>query len=86
MDSLITLLREAAGASVQPRSDSLALAVAARAAHGRKWLEKAAKALPRIQVRALCPVGVHKKIHSNYICSQFTLPVLIGSLAINHQY
>lgn len=51
MDSLITLLKEAAGASIQPRTDSLALAVAARAAAGRKWLEKCAYTLQRIQVR-----------------------------------
>ena len=50
MDSLITLLKQAAGASIQARTDSLALAVAARAAAGRKWLEKCAQVLQRIQV------------------------------------
>jgi hypothetical protein len=50
---LIDLLKEASHprAAIQPRTDSLALAVAARAAQGRAWLQKCDTALRSIQVR-----------------------------------
>jgi len=46
---LIELLKEASHprAAIQPRTESLALAVAARAAQGRAWLSHARSATPR---------------------------------------
>ena len=56
MVDLIELLKEASHprAAIQPRTDSLALAVAARAAQGRAWMQKCDAALRSIQVRSRC--------------------------------
>ncbi len=57
---LIDLLKEASHprAAIQPRTESLALAVAARAAQGRAWLQKCDAALRNIQVCTVSVVGV----------------------------